>query len=173
MPATPPWPVGSVHVPGSREGAGIDPGLAASLKAVASVMNAASDRWWIIASAAVALHGADAGTVADVDVLLSVADAARILPAIGVTARKDTGGERFRSILFGTWREAPLPVEFMAGFHYRSTAGWREVQPQTRCPIQIDGVTLFIPDRLELQQLLTGFGRPKDRERASRLAALT
>ncbi|QGP80102.1 hypothetical protein GL174_02380 [Sphingobium sp. CAP-1] len=135
-------------------------------------MDAASDRWWIIASAAVALHGADAGMVADVDVLLSVADAARILPAIGVTARQEAGSDRFRSVLFGAWRDAPLPVEFMAGFHYRSTAGWREVQPQTRCTVQIDGITLFVPDRLELRQLLAGFGRPKDQERARRLAAL-
>ncbi|WP_256869011.1 hypothetical protein [Sphingobium lactosutens] len=172
MPNEPPLPVGSSQAPANRAGAGIDPALATSLKAVGSVMSAANDRWWIIASAAVALHGADAGRVADVDVLLSVDDALRILPAIGVEARRDTGSECFRSDLFGTWREAPLPVEFMAGFRYRSTTGWREVQPETRCPVQVDGVTLFIPNRLELQQLLAGFGRPKDRDRGRSLAAL-
>jgi len=58
--------------------------LSASLKAVGTIMDAACDPWWIIASGAVALHGADTGQVADVDVLLSVTDATRILPAIDI-----------------------------------------------------------------------------------------
>jgi len=43
--------------------------LSASLKAVGTIMDAACDPWWIIASGAVALHGADTGQVADVDAL--------------------------------------------------------------------------------------------------------
>lgn len=69
--------------------------LIASLKAIGTVMNDAYDPWWIIASAAVALHGADAGHISDVDVLLSVDDAMRILPALGVKPQKKEGIQSF------------------------------------------------------------------------------
>lgn len=46
----------------------VTPALSASLSAIGSVMAEAHDPWWIIASAAVALHGADPGHVSDVDV---------------------------------------------------------------------------------------------------------
>lgn len=151
----------------------IDPSLAMSLKAVAAVMTDAADPWWIITSAAVALHGADPGVVADVDILLSVADAGHILPVIGVEAKPGSEHADFRSTIFGTWRGAPLPVEFMAGFSHRSEAGWLPVEPSTRQAIQIDGATVFVPDRAELQRILHRFGRPKDIERAKRLAALS
>lgn len=53
----------------------IGPPLLATLNAVGNIMVEARDAWWIIASAGVALHGADRGHVGDVDVLLSVDDA--------------------------------------------------------------------------------------------------
>lgn len=132
----------------------------------------ARDPWWVIASAAVALHGVDPGHVADVDVLLSVADARRILPTIGIQLRKGVAHPAFRSSIFGTWTGAtPLPVEFMADFHRRSGEAWLPVQPATRQRIEVDGVVVFLPERTELQAMLTAFGRPKDLERARSLAA--
>lgn len=146
--------------------------LIASLKAIGTVMNDAYDPWWIIASAAVALHGADAGHISDVDVLLSVDDAMRILPALGVKPQKKEGHPIFRSRIFATWNDAPLPVEFMAGFCYRSGDDWLQVQPITRQTVKVDGVTVFIPARTELRRLLEGFGRPKDLLRVRQLAVV-
>jgi hypothetical protein len=150
----------------------IDARLLATLKTVADVMNAARAPWWIIASAAVALHGADPEHIGDVDVLLSIADATRILPSLGIPTEKGSKHPDFRSTIFGTWGRAPLPIEFMAGFSYRSKTQWLPVEPRTRKPIAVDGVTVFAPERAELIGLLTAFGRPKDIERARRLAAL-
>jgi hypothetical protein len=132
----------------------------------------ACDPWWIIASAAVALHGADPGHVADVDVLLSVADARRILPTIGIDLRPGSSNAAFRSSIFGTWTGTVLPVEFMADFHRRSGGAWLPMLPATRQPVEVNNVVVFVPERTELQTMLAAFGRPKDMERARSLAAL-
>ena len=151
----------------------ISPALSASLTAIGTIMRAAHDPWWIITSAAVALHGADPGAVSDVDVLLSVTDAERILPTIGVAPRRGSAHPAFRSRIFGTWTGAPLPVEFMADFRYRSGTEWLPLQPATRLPVDVGGVTVFIPDRADLIAMLAAFGRPKDSDRIRSLAALT
>lgn len=151
----------------------VSPALSASLNAIGSLMREAHDAWWIIASAAVALHGADPGHVADVDVLLSDADARRILPTIGIEPRQGSAHAVFRSSIFGTWTgTTPLPVEFMADFYRLAGEVWLPVQPVTRQRMEVDGVVVFVPDRRELQAMLTAFGRQKDLERARSLAAV-
>ena len=146
--------------------------LIVSLRAVGTAMRAAQDPWWVIASAAVALHGADAGQIRDIDVLLSMEDAGRILPTLGVAAEAGPVHPDFRSAIFGTWHGTALPVEFMADFSHRSGADWVRVLPVTRQCIDLAGVALFVPDRAELCRLLERFGRPKDIERARALARI-
>jgi hypothetical protein len=107
-----------------------------------------------------------------VDVLLSVADARRILPTIGIEPRPGSLHTAFRSSVFGTWTGTGLPVEFMAGFQRRSGEAWLPVRPATRQAVEVQGAVVFVPERIELQAMLTAFGRPKDIERARGLAAL-
>jgi hypothetical protein len=107
-----------------------------------------------------------------VDVLLSVADARRILPTIGIELRQGSAHAAFRSSIFGTWTGTPLPVEFMADFHRRSGEAWLPVRPATRQPVKVEGAVVFVPDRAELHAMLVAFGRPKDMERARNLAAV-
>jgi hypothetical protein len=66
----------------------MDQALVASLTAVAELMESTQDPWWIIVRAAVALHGADPGPVGDVDILLSLRDALRIIPTLGLAFRR-------------------------------------------------------------------------------------
>ncbi|WP_375428054.1 hypothetical protein [uncultured Sphingomonas sp.] len=150
----------------------VSPALSTSLNAIGNIMVQTHDPWWIIASAAVALHGANPGHVADIDVLLSVADARRILPTIGIEPRQGSAHAAFRSSIFGTWTGTALPVEFMADFHRRSGEAWLPVQPAARQSVEVEGVVVFVPDRAELQAMLAAFGRPKDMERAQSLAAV-
>lgn len=141
-----------------------------TLLMVAAAMDHAQDDWWIISSAAVALHGAGPLTVGDVDVLTSVADASRIFSALGIDALVGTGNALFRSDLFGRWCAPPLTVEFMAGFQVCSQRGWTEIWPETRERIDLDGLALFVPTRGELRQIISSFGRPKDIARAALLS---
>ncbi|MDD1450764.1 hypothetical protein NHF48_007035 [Sphingomonas sp. H160509] len=126
----------------------------------------AQDPWWVISSAAVALHGVVPIEVGDVDVLMSVVDAQQAMDQLGVVPIEDGASALFRSMLFGRWETPPLVVEIMAGFHVATSAGWAGVLPRTRVPVLVGGSVVYVPDRAELAEMLRLFGRPKDLERA-------
>lgn len=146
--------------------------LIETLGSVAAIMGPARDPWWIIASAAAALHGASPITVADVDVLLSVEDINRILPALGIEPYQGPPNPLFRSEVFAKWPAPPVPVDLMAGFEHRVGDTWHPVRPATRQAATVGAATVHIPERDELRRIIEGFGRPKDLERARLLAAL-
>lgn len=151
----------------------LPPPLIETFGSVAAIMAAARDPWWIIASAAAALHGASPITVADVDVLLSVADAHRLLPMLGIDPYHGPPNPLFRSEVLAKWPAPPVPVDLMAGFEHRVGDAWHSVQPVTRQAVTIGAATVYIPERDELRRIIAGFGRAKDLERARLLAALT
>ncbi|WP_284125953.1 hypothetical protein [Parerythrobacter aestuarii] len=140
----------------------IEQKLAASLAMVARELESAGDDWWIIGSAAVALHGAEAGTVADIDVLLSETDAAILFERLGMEKRSGIPDDRFASRLFGRWEEPPLPAEFMAGTTFAVKGKRQPIQPLTRMPVVLGASRLFVPEASELCEILRAFGRPKD-----------
>ena len=139
--------------------------LRETLVMTADAMWDARDPWWVISSAAMALHGVTPIEVGDVDVLMSVADAQRVMDRVGIVPTNDGASALFRSTLFGRWESPPLVVEIMAGFHVTTSAGWTEVLPRTRVPIFVDERVVYVPDRTELAEMLRLFGRPKDLER--------
>jgi hypothetical protein len=147
----------------------VTPALHETLAMVAAAMARAAQPWWIIGSAAVALHGADV-TVGDVDVLLGEDDARALLPALGIAPAAGEGTALFRSAVFARWTAPPLTVEFMAGFRFRAADGWRVVMPATRERVTVEGAALFVPGRAELVAMLAGFGREKDSERIKALS---
>ncbi|HCB75014.1 MAG TPA: hypothetical protein DEP91_02395 [Sphingomonas bacterium] len=149
-----------------------DPALRETVTAAGHLMAATREPWWIIGSAAVALHLARPAAVTDVDVLLDLDDAQRLLPMIGLAPVAGTAHPDFRSAVFGRWLGSALPVEFMAGFRHRTADGWRLVRPDTRQCILIDSTTVYVPGKAELHDLLVAFGRPKDVKRAQQLAAV-
>ena len=129
-----------------------------------------ADDWWIISGAAVALHGVADIEVADIDLLVSLCDAGPLASRLGIALAPGEANDLFRSALFGRWLEPPLPVEIMAGFRVRSGDGWSEVWPTTREAVRVEGATVFVPSREELELMLLGFGRPKDHARAKLLS---
>lgn len=139
---------------------------------VATVASTATEPWWIISSAASALHGADVPDVADVDLLMSVNDARRMLARIGVAPQAGTESTLFRSLVFGCWRDPPLPVEIMGRFQVATSAGWHLVRPLSRERVTVDGHALHIPSKEELIGLYRVFGRPKDLQRVVLLEEL-
>jgi hypothetical protein len=147
------------------------PALEQALTMVADAAAAAAEPWWIIGSAAVALHGADVTDIRDIDLLMGLADADWLVAQLGLSAEPESEHPQFSSQLFAVWREPLLPVEIFAGFKLRSGKGWTEVQPRTREPIAVGRRTLFVPAAEELHQLLLSFGRSKDLNRARSLSA--
>ncbi|MBA2934871.1 hypothetical protein HZF05_12255 [Sphingomonas sp. CGMCC 1.13654] len=128
-------------------------------------MRDARDSWWIIASAAAALHGADI-PVADVDLLASRRDAEALLTRLGLTGTSQPS-DRFRSDLFARWTGLPLPIDIMAGFHVLGPDDWRELRPVTRIAIPLGDVTFPVPSIPELIYQCRLFARPKDVARAA------
>lgn len=149
----------------------LSPELSRTLAMTIDALQGARDPWWIISSAAVALHGVGPIVVGDVDVLVSVADAERVMDALGVAPSVDTESSMFRSTVFGRWTAPPLVVEIMADFHVATGDGWVPVAPGTRVPIVVEGRVAYVPDREELGAMLRLFGRPKDLARARLLTA--
>jgi len=154
----------------------IDPDLSVTLQALAKVMKQASDDWWIIGSAAVALHlfdqglGGDPGTVADVDVITSRRDLDTLYGALPLTDTPEDGKPMFLLERFGRWSEPVFSVEFMTGLKLRVGNEWRLVQPRTRTAIALGKITLYVPERQELVAILYDFGREKDLRRAASIA---
>jgi hypothetical protein len=145
----------------------IDEEVASALAAVAAAMRESRDPWWVIGSAAVALHGADTD-VADIDLLGSERDAAALIAQLGLTVERLDPHPLFRSRIFARWRRADRDVEIMGGFAVADGPDWQSVEPATR--VLRGGV--FVPDRTELIAILARFGRPKDLARRRMLTAV-
>jgi hypothetical protein len=158
-------------VGGGHSAAMMTEALAGTLAMVAEAAQGAADRWWIIGSAAVALHGGDVPKVKDVDLMMSTRDAEAFLSRVGGERRRADASAQFRSQVFGVWKEPPIPVEVFGGFGVAADAGWREVSLSTREPVSVAGTQVYVPSAEELVRLLHSFGRPKDLERARLLRA--
>jgi hypothetical protein len=142
------------------------PALAETLCMVAQAARHADDDWWIIGSAAVALHGGDVDGVPDVDLLMSSRDAKALLGRVGGRSGGAGPSARFLSRVFGIWDEPPIRVEVFGGFQLSLDGAWREVSFATREPVTVAGEVLYVPSAPELIRLLHAFGRPKDVARA-------
>ncbi|WP_298467616.1 hypothetical protein [uncultured Erythrobacter sp.] len=147
----------------------IDHEVLATLRRVSRLLEAADDPWWVIGSAAVALHGGDPGAIADIDVITSRRDLDWLYEKLPLTNTPEEGKPMFRSERFGRWSEPEFDVEFMAGLTLQVDGEWLPVQPQTRRAIQIGKAHVFVPEREELIAILQMFGREKDLRRAATL----
>lgn len=145
------------------------PELAAGLRAVAEAMADTPDDWWIIGSAAVALHGASPLTVADIDVLTSRRTALRLARRWGAAPDPRGDHDLFRSAVHFEHRLGEATVDVMAELEVNGPGGWDLLRPRSRIAIPLEGATLYAPDRAEVIEILEHFGRPKDLERAALL----
>jgi hypothetical protein len=152
--------------------AGLNPALAAALEALAGELALCAEPWWVVGSAAIALHGGCQVEVRDIDLLLSRADARALLARRGMAARPGVPDERFRSDIFASWEERGMEVDLFAGFCVRKGDDWQELVPETRQPVLLGAARLFVPSVGELIAWARLFGREKDREREALLRPL-
>ncbi|MFM2410304.1 MAG: hypothetical protein RL481_1132 [Pseudomonadota bacterium] len=144
-------------------------GFASTLNEVAAIMAEANNPWWIIGSAAVALHLERDVGVNDIDILLSVDDARAIRTGLGIAAEKPKPHPLFHSIEYFSWDYPFLPIEFMADFSVRVGGAWEKVCCKTRQSFDIAGSVVYAPNLDELEMLLALFARPKDMRRLALL----
>lgn len=149
----------------------MDPDLVETFRRIADLAAPARDDWWIIGSAAVALHGGAVGALKDVDLLMSERDAAAFLSRLGIAPAPGAPDALFRSRVRGSWNGAPVPVDVMGGFSFAAAEGWRVLVLSTREAIAVGDRLLYVPAVAELKALLLSFGREKDLARAALLSA--
>jgi hypothetical protein len=147
------------------------PELEAALAGLAAELAACGEPWWLIGSAAMAVHGA-AVEVRDIDLLMSETDAEALLAGRGLAAVPGTPGELFSSAIFASWVAPPFAIELFAGFCLRHGAGWQPLTPTTREAHRVGNTTIFVPSVAELIAWGRQFGRPKDKAREPLLKAL-
>lgn len=145
--------------------------LISALGELPALLRYCQDDYWIISSAAVALHIQQDIGAADIDLLVSRADGHKLMQQYRLTNQADQRHALFRSSLLLQYHEFALPVEIMAELTVKSGSGWQPIRPQSRQQIMTGGNFFFLPDREELAAMLACFGRPKDLERLDLLAA--
>ncbi len=144
----------------------LTPDIASTLTLYAKHLQSTHDEWWVIGSAAVALHGTDPGPINDIDILVSVPDALQLAKKWQCPNTANTGSERFRSRVLLKPGFGNFPVQIMAGLAYRKLGKWQLLAPKTRQKVLLKSTTLFIPERAEFIEILRSFGRTKDIVRA-------
>jgi len=149
------------------------PAIESTLLALQPALALTRQPWWILGSAAVALHGGDPGEVRDIDLLLDRQDHAAVVAGLGLVPSAGESDGRFRSDWFNRWTGAALPVDLFAGFHLLADGVWQEALPHSRVAVQAGGITVHVPDRQELAVLLARFGRDKDLRRIAALSRIS
>ena len=132
-----------------------------------------AEPWCVIGSAGARMLGAEVD-VADVDVLVSRADAATLMAHWADRrdhAHAPADGDRFRSH-FARFRSPGLPVEVMGGLELHDDAGWQPVSPGKLVLVGLQGLAVPVPSLDEQIRIFESFGRDKDRARAAALRAL-
>ena len=132
-----------------------------------------AEPWCLIGSTAARLLGAEVG-VADIDVLVSSADAdalATLWADRRDVAHVPVDADRFRSH-FARYRFPGLPVEVMGALELDRGEGWQKVSPGRLMLAGVQGMAVPVPVLDDQLRLLESFGRDKDRERAAALRRL-
>lgn len=149
----------------------MSPALVASLEVLPAMMAEACDPWWVIASAAMALHGA-AVHVADIDLLTSERDGRRLIEGHGFASMPSAPSPIFRSAHYARHRATPVPIELMANFHLFRDGGWQPLIPADRIFLPAGRGRIPVSSVAELIAQCGWYGRPKDRQRAAILQRL-
>lgn len=132
-----------------------------------------AEPWCLIGSTAALLLGAEV-SVADVDVLVSRADADTLMSLWAdrrEASHAPADGDRFRSH-FARFRFPGLPVEVMGGLELNGDDGWQPVSPGRLVLAGLQGLAVPVPSLEDQIRIFESFGRDKDRARAAALRAL-
>ena len=143
-----------------------------TLRCLVDLMGASKDPWWIITSAATALHTLDWSDVRDIDVMVSRRDARMLLASAPFMDRTDGGTEKFRSSLYATLDLPGLPIDIFADFEICRHGHWSRVLPATRLSLEIEAGLVYTASIREQLAITKALDRAKDASRIAKLQAL-
>lgn len=128
-----------------------------------------SDDFFIIGSTALLLSGYDIGHINDIDILTSTKDADYLKTELkefllDFQPEKDT---LFRSN-FAKFLINNIEIEVMGDLEIRKNDVWQKLQIIDYKIVELENISLKIPNPVELQRILKLFGRNKDLEKLKR-----
>jgi len=141
------------------------------LRHTLDLLSLAKSPWCIIAGSATALYTRDWSDVLDIDVIVAVDEARRLIASGTFTDHTDGGSSRYRSVVYATNDNGPMPIDICADFEVHVDGSWRPVRP-TPTPIDTPAGTIYVPSLREQLEITRLLGRPKDAPRIARLEAL-
>ena len=147
--------------------------LAGLLERLAPQLDALTEPWLVIGSAAMILAGADWPDCADLDILTTAAGAARLEAAWADRREADYAPdpEAPFSSRFSRYDFAPGAVEVMGDLEVLTPDGWTRLEPGAPAAHAFGGRTWPAPDLPGQMKILRMFGRPKDLAKAAYLEA--
>lgn len=134
-----------------------------------SIMHDNHDPWWVIGSAAMLMFGHAEGTINDVDFLVSARDAKAISDRLNLPNLADSSSELSRSPFLLHPKSDETAIEIIADLKIKQGDIWMPVALTSRETHNLNGSTLYTPDRTELAALYRRIGRDKDQRRAAQL----
>ena len=143
-----------------------------AFEALFELMLESRSPWWVTGPAAVALYGAEVGTLKLIDVVVSPGDARLIETRLPCKKQRRTGTPLLRARSTLEARLADVPVEFHSWLEVRAGGDWRPLALHARVPIEVGDALMPVPPRDELAEMLATYGTGKDHILAARLAAL-
>ena len=147
--------------------------LEQALLRLVDLMSACRDPWCIFGGTAMFLHGYKSAPIADVDVLVSMADGQRLIASNGLENVADGGTCRFRSSILLHPHLGDVPVEILAGFEIFADGAWQEIQLAKRVEARLGTATIFIAGIDDIARIFQLSGRPKDLARLKLLEERT
>jgi hypothetical protein len=144
--------------------------MLAKMTELINALSVTQDPWCIVAGAATALHTGDWSDVRDIDVVVSLPDAHRLIARSGFIDRTDGGNDAFRSKVYAT-RPGPVEIDIFADFEICTAVEWSRIDP-VPVPIETPAGTIYVPEVREQLAITRMLGRAKDGPRIIKLEKL-
>lgn len=142
-----------------------DGALEQTLIQLADLLSGCRDPWCIFGGTAMLLHGYRQIPVADIDVLVTAADAERIATSHGIANLADGGTDLFRSRALLHPELGDVPVEILSDFEIFAHGTWQKVCIGEPVEAKFGSAAVFIAGLTNVAEIFRLSGRPKDIDR--------
>lgn len=141
-------------------------------EALFETMQGLRSPWWVIGPAAVALYGAEVGTLKEIDVVISPGDSRALESRLTCKKLRRDGTPLLRARTTLVANLGEMPVAFHSWLETREGGTWQPFALERRKPIEVGEALMPVPARDDLIDMLRRYGTGHDHKLAENLAAL-